>query len=171
MVNCGLWSRFREYKFGFFMRNKSSISLFTKKWHFLTATFVTCGIWKLRPKCSLVKVYMTVFLVARLNPPNVLQISIAKKPREKQISPTFSYFHINNTLLYHFLANWLAHNKKMTEKSVFREAWSPEMTSQLFPVSCFWSCGFVPHQKFNLTLFVPQNTGKENHYRKNFLLY
>ena len=25
----------------------------------------------------------------------------------------------------------------MTEKSVFREAWSPEMTSQLFPVSQF----------------------------------
>ena len=24
----------------------------------------------------------------------------------------------------------------MTEKSVFREAWSPEMTSQSFPVSC-----------------------------------
>ena len=27
------------------------------------------------------------------------------KPREKQISPTFSYFLINNALLYHFLAN------------------------------------------------------------------
>ena len=48
------------------------------------------------------------------------------KPREKQISPTFSYFLINNALLYHFLANRLAHNKKMTEKSVFREAWSPD---------------------------------------------
>ena len=45
------------------------------------------------------------------------------KPREKQISPTFSYFLINNTLLYHFLANCLAHDKKiMSEKSVFREA-------------------------------------------------
>ena len=32
--------------------------------------------------------------------------------------PTFSYFVINNALLYHFLANLLAHNKKMTEKSV-----------------------------------------------------
>ena len=69
------------------------------------------------------------------------------KPREKQISLTFSYFLINNVLLYHFLANWLAHNKKMTEKSVFREAWSPELTSQSFPVSCFWCCGFVPHRK------------------------
>ena len=42
------------------------------------------------------------------------------KLSEKQISPTFSYFLINNALLYHFLANWLAHNKKMTEKSVSR---------------------------------------------------
>ena len=41
------------------------------------------------------------------------------KPSEKQISATFSYFLINNALLYHFLANWLAHNKKMTEKSSF----------------------------------------------------
>ena len=45
------------------------------------------------------------------------------KPREKQISPMFSYFLINNAQLYHFLGNWLAHNKKMTEKSVFCEAW------------------------------------------------
>ena len=90
------------------------------------------------------------------------------KPREKQISPTFSYFLTNNTLLYHFLANWLAHNKKMTEKSVFREAWSPELTSKSLPVSCFWCRGFVSHRKWNLTLLVHQNTGKENRYRKNF---
>ena len=89
------------------------------------------------------------------------------KPREKQISLTFSYFLINNALLYHFLANWLAHNKKMTEKSVFREAWSPVLTSQSFPVSCFWSRGFEPHRKWNLTLLAHQNTGKENRYRKN----
>ena len=82
------------------------------------------------------------------------------KLREKQISPTFSYFLINNALLYHFLANWLAHNKKMTEKSVFREAWSPEMTSQSFPVSCFWSRGFVPHRKWNLTLLDAFGTSK-----------
>ena len=46
------------------------------------------------------------------------------KPREKQISPTF-YFLINNALLYHFLANWLAHNKKMTEICFSRglESW------------------------------------------------
>ena len=44
------------------------------------------------------------------------------KLRGKQISPPFSYFVINNALLYHFLANLLAHNEKMTEKSVFHEA-------------------------------------------------
>ena len=88
------------------------------------------------------------------------------KPREKQISPTFSYFLINNALLYHFVANWLAHNKKMTEKSVFREAWNPELASQSFPVSCFWCRSFVPHRKWNLTLLAHQNTGKENRYRK-----
>ena len=81
---------------------------------------------------------------------------------------TFSYFLINNALLYHFLANCLAHNKKMTEKSVFREAWSPELMLQSVPVSCFWCRGFVPHRKWNLTLLAHQNTGKENRYRKHF---
>ena len=56
----------------------------------------------------------------------------------------------------------------MTEKSVFREAWSPELTSQSFPVSCFWCRGFVPHRKWNLTLLAHQITGKENRYRKSF---
>ena len=89
----------------------------------------------------------------------------SRQLREKQIFPTFSYFLINNALLYHFLATWLAHNKKMTEKSVFRQAWSPEMTSQSFPVSCFWSRGFVPHRKWNIWRY----TGKENRYRNFFL--
>ena len=89
------------------------------------------------------------------------------RPREKQISSTLSYFLIN----YHFLAKWLAHNKKKAEKSVFREAWSPELTSQSFRVSCFWCRGFVPHRKWNLTLLAHQNTGSENRYRKNFWLH
>ena len=109
---------------------------------------------------------MTDFLLfARSNLPNVL-IST-----EKKFAATFSYFVINNALLYHFLANWLAHNKKMTEKSVFRKAWSPELTSQSFPVSRFWCRGFVPHRKWNLTLLAHQNTGKENRYRNFFLLH
>ena len=68
-----------------------------------------------------------------------------------QISTTFSYFLINNALLYHFLANRLAHDKKMTKKSVFCEAWSPELTSQSFSVSCFLVSRFCtpPEVKFD----------------------
>ena len=51
------------------------------------------------------------------------------KLREKQISLTISYFVTSNALLYYFLVNLSAHNKKMTEKSVFCEACSPEMMS------------------------------------------
>ena len=100
---------------------------------------------------------------------NIVKSFQNSKPREKQIFPTSSYFLINNALLHHFSANWLVHNKNMTKKSVCREAWSPEMTSQTFPVCSFWSPGFVPHRKWNLTLLVHQNTGKENRYRIFFL--
>ena len=118
-------------------------------------------------------IWQILFLFARLNLPNVV-ISIAKKifdsgfPSPCFDVPAFSYFLINNALLYHFLASWLAHNKEMTEKSVFREGWSPEMTSQSFPVSCLWSRVFLPHRKWNLTHLVYQNMGKENRYRKCF---
>ena len=44
------------------------------------------------------------------------------KLRGKQISPTFSYFLVNNALLYLFLATLLVYNNNMTEKAVFREA-------------------------------------------------
>ena len=59
----------------------------------------------------------------------------------------------------------------MTEKSLFCEAWSPELTSQLFPVFCFWCRGFVNQRKRNLMLLAHQNTRKENRYRKMFLLH
>ena len=101
---------------------------------------------------------------------NDYDVNSGLQDSQKQISPTFSYFLINNALLYHFLAIWSAHNKKMTEKSVFGDAWSPELTSQSFPVSFFWSRGFVPHRKWNLMLLVHQNTGKENRYRKSLYL-
>ena len=61
-------------------------------------------------------------------------------------------------------------NKKTSGKYVFREAWSPELTSQSFPAPCFWSRGFVPHRKWNLMHLVHQNTGKENRYGKNFFV-
>ena len=57
------------------------------------------------------------------------------KLREKTNFSDVFLFSYNNALSYHFLATWLAHNKKMIEKSVFREAWSPQLTSQSFPVS------------------------------------
>ena len=86
----------------------------------------------------------------------------------KQISPAFSYFLINNALLYHILANWLAHNKKMTKKYAFCKVPSPEMTSKSFPVPCFWTRGFVPHGKSNFTFLIRQNTGQENRFRVFF---
>ena len=55
----------------------------------------------------------------------------------RQISLRFSYFLINNTLLYYFLVNLLAHNKKITKKSVFCKAWCPEMTSCNFQSPVF----------------------------------
>ena len=90
------------------------------------------------------------------------------KHHEKQISQSFSYSEPINLLRHGTIVHCLWGNKKMSEKSVFREAWSPELTSQSFPVPSFWSCGFVPHWKWNLMLLVHQNTGKENRYGKNF---
>ena len=92
----------------------------------------------------------------------------------KQISPTFPYFLIKNALLYHFLVNLLAHNKKMTEKTVFCKALSPKMASESFPDSCFWSCGFVPHQKWNSHFWYIKTKHKEGKSKiaiKYFLFY
>ena len=54
--------------------------------------------------------------------------------RDFQLSDIFLFSNKQCTFVP-LLANLLAHNKKLIEKSVFREAWSPEMTSQSFPVS------------------------------------
>ena len=85
-----------------------------------------------------------------------------------QFSQSFSYCELINLLRNGTIVRCLWENKKTSEKSVFREAWSPELTSQSFPVPCFWSHGFVPHRKWNLMLLIHQNRGKENRYRKNF---
>ena len=92
------------------------------------------------------------------------------KPREKRISQSFSYCELINLLRNGTIVLCLWENKKTSEKPVFREAWSPELTSQSFPVPCFWSRGFVPHRKWNLMLLVHQNTGKENRYGKNLFV-
>ena len=66
---------------------------------------------------------------------------------EKQISPTFSHSELINSLKNGTKVHCFKENKKVSEKSVFSKASSPEMTSQSFPVSWFWSRGFVPHRK------------------------
>ena len=63
-------------------------------------------------------------------------------------------FELINSLKNGSKVHCLQENKKMSEKSVFSKAWSPEMTSQSFPVSCFWSRGFVFHRKWNLILLI-----------------
>ena len=82
------------------------------------------------------------------------------KPREKQISQSFSYCELINLLRNGTIVRCLWENKKTSEKSVFREAWSPELTSQSFPVPCYWFRGFVPHQKWNLMFFGTSKHGK-----------
>ena len=59
-------------------------------------------------------------------------------------------------------------NKKMSDKSVLREAWSPEMTSQTFPVSCYWSRGFVPRRKRKFHVFGTSIQGEGKSLSKFF---
>ena len=57
----------------------------------------------------------------------------------------------------------------MTEKSGFREAWSPELTSQSFPVSCFWCRGFVPPPEVKFDAFGTSKHGEgKSLSKKNF---
>ena len=86
----------------------------------------------------------------------------AFKLREKQISPTFSYFVINNAPLHHFLANWLANNKKITEKFVFLrslKSWNDVaiIPSVLFLASWFWT---PPEVKFDASGASKHEEGK-----------
>ena len=86
---------------------------------------------------------------------------------KKQISPTFAYFLIIKALLYQFLADWLAHNKKMTEKSVFGELevlkWRHNHSQcPVFGLAVLYSTGS------EIWLFWNICTGKENCYRKFF---
>ena len=83
----------------------------------------------------------------------------------EQISSTFSYFLTNNAVLYHFLANLLAHNNEMTEKSLFRKLkvlkWRHNRShSPFFLVSWFRTPAKV---KFHV--FGTSNTGKEKRFR------
>ena len=62
----------------------------------------------------------------------------------KQISQPFSYCELINLPRNGPKVRCLLESKKMSEKSVFPEFKSPKMTSQSFPVSCFWSRGCTP---------------------------
>ena len=82
------------------------------------------------------------------------------KLREKQISRSFAYCELINSLRNGTIVRCLQENKKMSEKSVFREAWSSEMTSQSLPVLCFWSRGFVPPPEVKLDAFGTSKYGE-----------
>ena len=88
------------------------------------------------------------------------------KPREKQISPTFTYFLINNALLYHFLVNWLAHNKKMRNLFFAKLAvlkWRHNRSQSPVLVSRFYT---PPEVKFDA--FCTSKHGEGKSLSKNF---
>ena len=56
----------------------------------------------------------------------------------------------------------------MTKKSVFREAWDPELKSQSFPVSCFCT---PPEVKFDAFGTSKHGEGKSLSKKKNCYTY
>ena len=90
------------------------------------------------------------------------------KPCEKQISLTFSYFLINNTLLYHFIANWLAHSKKMTEKSVFREGLESWIDVTIVPSLLLLVSRFCTPLEVKFDAFGTSKHGERKSLSKNF---
>ena len=83
-------------------------------------------------------------------------------------SDIFLFSYKQCTIVPFLLKNWLAHYKKMSEKSVFRKAWSPEWRHNRSQCPVFGLAVLIPHWKWNLTCLVHQNTGKENRYWKFF---
>ena len=63
-------------------------------------------------------------------------ISGLQASRKIDFSNIFLFSYKNNALLYHFLANGLAHNKEMTGKSVFREVLKWRHNHSQSPVFC-----------------------------------
>ena len=96
------------------------------------------------------------------------------QPREKQISQIFSHFLKNKALLYHFLANWLAHNKKTIEKSVFRETWSLLFLVSWFstpPEVKFDAFGTSKHREGKSLSKIISTLGRFNRANKKSLSY
>ena len=49
--------------------------------------------------------------------------------------------------MHHFLGKFLAHNNKMSEKSILQESLNPKMTPRSFPVFVFALINFVSNRK------------------------
>ena len=85
------------------------------------------------------------------------------KLHEKQISPIFPYFLINNALLNHFLANWLAQNKKKLRNLFSRSLWlgrrSPAHESRQLRRLLKWRHNHSQSPVFGLAVLYP--TGSE----------
>ena len=67
--------------------------------------------------------------------------------------------------MHHFLGKFLAHNNKMSEKSILQESLNPKMTPRSFPVFVFALINFVSNRKWIYTVLVHQNTGKKDRHR------
>ena len=88
------------------------------------------------------------------------------KPREKQISQSFSYCELINLLRNSTIVRCLWENKKTSEKCFSRglKSW---IDVTIVPNPLFLGSRFCTNRKWNLMLLVQQNTGKENRYGEN----
>jgi len=81
----GIRSSFMENKlvFSHFTGNKDNISRFVKtKWHFLTRTYVTYDIWKLRPSTTLLDVFtICQLIVLRIVHGHAISLTTVKNNR------------------------------------------------------------------------------------------
>ena len=91
---------------------------------------------------------------------NDCDVNSGLQASQKQISQSFSYFEQINLLRNGTIVRCLWENKKTSEKSVFGEAWSPELTSQSTSVPCFWSRGFCTPPEVKFDVFGTSKHGK-----------
>ena len=93
---------------------------------------------------------------------NRISISSAIYSRQKtDFSGIFSRSH-KHTLLYHFLANWLAHNKKTTEKSVFLRGLEFWNDVTIVPSVLFWVSRFCTSPKVIWHFWYIKTWGRNN---------
>ena len=90
---------------------------------------------------------------------------------KKQISQTFSYCEQINSLRNGAIDYSVLLIRKCWRNLFFCEAWSPEMTSQSFPVSCFLVSQFCTPLEVKFDAFGTLKHGEGKSLSKNFLLY